>query len=78
MFVDGLEDPEEKRLMGCYAEDCVEKYSLSREEQDDFAKQSLIRAQTAMKRVGLREKSYPYRLDPALRKSMYRRMNNPE
>jgi acetyl-CoA C-acetyltransferase len=49
LFLDGLEDPEEKRLMGCFAEDCVEKYSLSRDQQDDFAKQSLIRAQTAMK-----------------------------
>ncbi len=50
MFLDGLEDPKEKRLMGCFAEDCVEKYSLSREEQDEFAKQSLIRAQTAVRK----------------------------
>lgn len=50
MFVDGLEDPKQKYLMGCFAEDCAEKYSLSRDEQDEFAKQSLIRAQTAMEK----------------------------
>jgi len=49
LFLDGLEDPEEKRLMGCFAEDCVDKYALSREQQDDFARQSLLRAQRAMK-----------------------------
>lgn len=49
LFLDGLEDPDEKRLMGCYAEDCAEKYALSREQQDAFAAQSLQRAQTAMR-----------------------------
>ncbi len=49
IFVDGLEDTQEKRLMGCFAEDCAEQYSFSRAQQDEFAKQSLIRAQTAMK-----------------------------
>ena len=48
MFVDGLEDVEDKRLMGCYAEDCAETYSLTRLQQDDFAKQSLLRAQAAI------------------------------
>ncbi len=49
MFLDGLEDATEKRLMGCYAEDCAEKYAFSRSDQDQFAKRSLIRAQTAIK-----------------------------
>ena len=47
MFLDGLEDPDEKKLMGCYAELCAEKYPFSREQQYDFAKQSLLRAQFA-------------------------------
>jgi acetyl-CoA C-acetyltransferase len=49
LFLDGLEDPAEKRLMGCFAEECVDKYALSREQQDDFARRSLLRAQRAMK-----------------------------
>lgn len=49
MFLDGLEDANEKRLMGCYAEDCAEKYAFSRASQDEFAKRSLIRAQRAIK-----------------------------
>lgn len=48
MFVDGLEDPHDKRLMGCYAEDCAEKYDLSRQSQDNFAQDSLRRAKQAI------------------------------
>jgi acetyl-CoA C-acetyltransferase len=50
MFYDGLEDAYEKgRLMGTFAEDCASKYSFTREAQDDFAIQSLKRAQAANK-----------------------------
>src|SRR6185436_8024144 len=50
MFYDGLEDAYEKgRLMGSFAEDCAQKYSFSREEQDKFAISSLQRAQKANK-----------------------------
>lgn len=49
IFMDGLEDAQGKRLMGCYAEDCAEKYAFSRAQQDEFAMQSLTRAQTAIK-----------------------------
>ncbi len=48
MFLDGLEDAYDKgRLMGTFAEDCAAKYQFSREAQDDFALQSLKRAQRA-------------------------------
>src|SRR5712675_420425 len=48
MFLDGLEDAYDKgKLMGSFAEDCAEKYSFSREEQDKFAIASLERAQAA-------------------------------
>ncbi len=50
LFLDGLEDPQQKRLMGCYAEDCADKFQISRQRQDDFAKQSLLHAQTAIKK----------------------------
>jgi len=50
MFYDGLEDAYDKgRLMGTFAEDCAQKYSFSREEQDNFAIASLKRAQQANK-----------------------------
>ena len=50
MFYDGLEDAYDKgRLMGTFAEDCAQKYSFSREAQDEFAITSLTRAQKANK-----------------------------
>ncbi len=48
MFLDGLEDAYDRgRLMGTFAEDCAEKYQLTREAQDEYALRSLARAQTA-------------------------------
>src|SRR3989441_33529 len=48
MFYDGLEDAYEKgRLMGSFAEDCAQKYSFTRQSQDEFAITSLQRAQKA-------------------------------
>jgi acetyl-CoA C-acetyltransferase len=48
MFYDGLEDAYDKgRLMGTFAEDCAAKYQFSRTAQDEFAIQSLKRAQQA-------------------------------
>jgi len=48
MFYDGLEDAYDKgRLMGSFAEDCASKYQFSRAAQDEFAIQSLKRAQQA-------------------------------
>jgi len=49
MFLDGLEDAYEKgRLMGAFAEDCAQAYNFSREEQDEFARSSLSRAQKSI------------------------------
>ncbi|MCF6322527.1 MAG: acetyl-CoA C-acyltransferase [Rhizobiaceae bacterium] len=48
MFLDGLEDAYDKgRLMGTFAEDCAEKYQLTREAQDEFALRSLANANKA-------------------------------
>lgn len=45
MFMDGLEDAYEKgRLMGSFADDCAQRYQLSREQQDQWATASLQRA----------------------------------
>jgi acetyl-CoA C-acetyltransferase len=48
LFFDGLEDAYEKgKLMGEFAEDCVEQYAFTREAQDEYAVASLTRAQQA-------------------------------
>jgi len=50
MFLDGLEDAYDKgRLMGVFAEDCAEKFQLSRQAQDEFALTSLQNALDAAK-----------------------------
>lgn len=49
MFLDGLEDAYDKgKLMGCFADITADKYSFTRESQDDFAIESVKRAQTAI------------------------------
>ncbi len=49
MFLDGLEDAYDKgRLMGTFAEESAQAFGFTREQQDDFAEQSLKRAQQAI------------------------------
>ncbi|WP_397474621.1 acetyl-CoA C-acyltransferase [Pusillimonas sp.] len=48
MALDGLEDAYQRgTAMGVFAESCAGKYSFSREQQDDFALESLRRARAA-------------------------------
>ena len=47
MFLDGLEDAYEHRLMGTYAEEAARHYQFTREQQDAYATQSLMRAKLA-------------------------------
>ena len=49
MIHDGLWDPYGDKHMGNCAEACVQKYSFTREEQDDFTRESYRRAQEAIK-----------------------------
>ncbi|MGF1501597.1 MAG: thiolase family protein [Paracoccaceae bacterium] len=50
MFLDGLEDAYETgRLMGAFAEDCAERYQLTREAQDAYAIASLEGARAAQR-----------------------------
>ena len=49
MFLDGLEDAYDKGcLMGTFAENTADKYSFTREQQDEFSITSLRRAQAAI------------------------------
>src|ERR1700692_3483686 len=48
MFYDGLEDAYDKgRLMGAFAEECAASFGFTREAQDAFAIESLVRAKRA-------------------------------
>jgi len=49
MFYDGLQNPYDNQLMGTFAEQCADKYSFTRDQQDAFAAESVRRALAAMK-----------------------------
>ena len=48
MFFDGLQNPYDGEMMGHFGELCADKYKFSREEQDNFAIESVVRAQKAL------------------------------
>lgn len=48
MMLDGLEDAYTGGSMGTFGEQCADKYNFTREQQDDFAKASVTRAQQAI------------------------------
>jgi len=48
MFFDGLQNPDDKLMMGVFGERCAEKYDFTREQQDAFAIASIERALSAM------------------------------
>lgn len=48
MFLDGLEDAYEGSLMGVFAQQSADDYNITREQMDDFAIQSLERANAAI------------------------------
>ena len=48
MFYDGLQSPWDGQLMGCFAEATAGRYDFSREAQDNFARESVRRAQAAI------------------------------
>ncbi|WP_111495760.1 thiolase family protein [Marinobacter bohaiensis] len=59
MFLDGLEDAETGRLMGAFAQDMADKKGYTREEMDDYAINSLKRAQEAIRDGLLKEEIVP-------------------
>lgn len=60
MFIDGLEDAYDKgKLMGVFAENTADKYSFSREQQDEFAITSLKRAQVAINSGAFKDEITP-------------------
>lgn len=59
MILDGLQDAYEHRPMGIYAENAVEKYGFTREEQDAFAIESAERALKAQEAGHLKKEIAP-------------------
>nr|WP_032112335.1 acetyl-CoA C-acyltransferase [Candidatus Paracaedibacter symbiosus] len=60
MFYDGLEDAYHKgRLMGTFAEDTAEKYKFSREDQDEFSRESARRAMKAIEIEAFQQEIIP-------------------
>lgn len=67
MFLDGLEDAyDQGQLMGVFAERCAEHYHFTREQQDQFAIESLTRAQQAS-----RENKFEAEVVPVITKSRH-------
>lgn len=60
LIKDGLWDVYHQFHMGSAAELCAKKYRFSREEQDDFAKESYLRAQRAEKEGLFKEEIAPF------------------
>lgn len=48
MFFDGLQNPDDKLMMGVFGERCAEKFNFTREQQDAFSITSIERALHAM------------------------------
>jgi acetyl-CoA C-acetyltransferase len=48
MINDGLLDAYEKCVMGCYAEDTAKNYSFTREDQDEYTRQSFFKARKSV------------------------------
>jgi len=59
MFLDGLEDAGEHRLMGSFAEDTARHFQFSRQAQDEYATQSLLRAKRAQEEGDFAEEIVP-------------------
>ena len=66
MFLDGLEDAYDRgTLMGKFAEDTAEKYQFTRQVQDAFATESLMRAKKATETGAFAQEIAPVRTDGA-------------
>jgi len=59
MFLDGLEDAYEGGSMGSYAQAVADEYQLTREAQDEYAIESLRRAQEAIETGGFASEVVP-------------------
>jgi len=59
MFLDGLQSPWDKQMMGCFAENTAQKYNLTREAQDAFATQSVRKSLAAIEQGAFKAEIVP-------------------
>ncbi len=59
MFYDGLQSPFDGQLMGCFAEATSSKYGFTREQQDQFATESVRRALSALESGAFKAETAP-------------------
>jgi acetyl-CoA C-acetyltransferase len=59
MAWDGLVNPYDKQAMGVFGEQCVAKYSFTREEQDAYASESVRRAQGSLQSGAFKNEIVP-------------------
>jgi len=59
MFLDGLEDAETGRLMGSFAQEVADQRGITREDMDNFAIESLKRAQAAISNGWFKDEIVP-------------------
>ncbi len=59
MAWDGLTNPYDKQAMGVFGESCVSKYQFTRAEQDEFAAESVRRAQAAQAEGAFKDEIAP-------------------
>lgn len=62
MFFDGLQNPYDNELMGVFAEQCADKYTFTRADQDAFAAESVRRAQHAVSSGAFRDEIEPVKV----------------
>ncbi len=57
MFFDGLQSPFDGKMMGTFAEATAAKYGFTRQQQDEFAAESVRRALAAVEGTQLQQRS---------------------
>lgn len=59
MFIDGLEDAYDGQSMGLHAQNTADDYGITREQMDNYALESLKRAQNAIEQGHFKEETIP-------------------
>ncbi len=77
MFIDGLQSPFDGNMMGHFAEQTVAKYAFTRQQQDDFAAQSVRRAVNAVETGLFEPEVTPVTVKKRRKKSLVERDEEP-
>ncbi|MEZ8826057.1 thiolase family protein [Vibrio amylolyticus] len=78
MFLDGLQDAYEGKLMGTYAQSIADKFGITRFEMDEWAIQSVTRSRTAQQMKLFDDELVPIKVDSKTRHSNKKDANDPD